>query len=200
MAAADGSEYFDVGLVGSESFARPSNAETLEADEEELRWAALARLPSQKRKNYALVRESVPEAEEEGESPGALIDVRKLSRAHRELVVRQALATNDQDNYKLLAAIKERLDRYLYLYIYIYMYMSSIFLFNFKMLFMKIHIYQIQVKFRFKLSLISKCLFMKIHIYRIQVKFRFNFKFKHGISCHMPKWYSVIYVHICIYH
>ncbi|KAF7816097.1 ABC transporter G family member 31-like [Senna tora] len=115
MAAADGSEYFDVGSLGSESFARASNAETLEADEEELRWAALARLPSQKRNNYALVRESVLEsADDQAESTpesGTLIDVRKLNRANRELVVKQALATNDQDNYKLLSAIKERLDR-----------------------------------------------------------------------------------------
>ncbi|KAF7808065.1 putative transposase, Ptta/En/Spm, plant [Senna tora] len=39
-----------------------------------------------------------------------MIDVRKLNRAHHELVVKQALATNDQENHKLLSAIKERLD------------------------------------------------------------------------------------------
>lgn len=42
------------------------------------------------------------------------IDVRKLDRSDREMVVRQALATSDQDNYKLLSAIKKRLNRYLF--------------------------------------------------------------------------------------
>lgn len=41
-----------------------------------------------------------------------LMDVRKLSRSSREQVVKKALATNDQDNYRLLAAIKERFDRF----------------------------------------------------------------------------------------
>ncbi|KAH8520242.1 hypothetical protein H0E87_001633, partial [Populus deltoides] len=40
-----------------------------------------------------------------------MIDVRRLDRHKRELVVKKALATNAQDNYKLLSAIKERLDR-----------------------------------------------------------------------------------------
>ncbi|XP_028784726.1 ABC transporter G family member 31 [Neltuma alba] len=112
-AATDGTEYFDAGSLRSESFARPSNSETLEEDEEELRWAAISRLPSQKRNNFALVRQASRTAGETDDEKGAdrLIDVRKLNRAHRELVVKQALATNDQDNYRLLSGIKERLDR-----------------------------------------------------------------------------------------
>jgi hypothetical protein len=43
-----------------------------------------------------------------------MIDVRRLDRHKRELVVKKALATNAQDNYKLLSAIKERLDRYVF--------------------------------------------------------------------------------------
>jgi hypothetical protein len=39
------------------------------------------------------------------------IDVRKLNRVYRERLVKEALATNDQDNYKLLSAIKERFNR-----------------------------------------------------------------------------------------
>ncbi|PPS13302.1 hypothetical protein GOBAR_AA07351 [Gossypium barbadense] len=39
------------------------------------------------------------------------IDVTRLDRARRELVVKNALASDDQDNYKLLSAIKDRLDR-----------------------------------------------------------------------------------------
>ena len=124
MAASDGSEYFEIGSIGSESFARASNAETVEEDEEELRWAALSRLPSRKRINYALLRASSSSrrkppfagatAEEDPQLAGEeeLVDVRKLSRHHRELVVKKALATNEQDNYRLLSAIKERLDRF----------------------------------------------------------------------------------------
>ncbi|RYQ99046.1 hypothetical protein Ahy_B07g086895 [Arachis hypogaea] len=121
MATSDGSEYFEIVSIGNESFARASNAETVEEDEEELRWAALSRLPSQKRSNYAVLRASSsrrrsPFGSEEKSKPGGgekeeLIDVRKLSRQHRELVVKKALATNEQDNYHLLFAIKERLDR-----------------------------------------------------------------------------------------
>ncbi|KAJ6750738.1 hypothetical protein OIU85_001290 [Salix viminalis] len=40
-----------------------------------------------------------------------MIDVRRLDRHKRELVVKKALDTNAQDNHKLLSAIKERLDR-----------------------------------------------------------------------------------------
>ncbi|KAF1863633.1 hypothetical protein Lal_00030702 [Lupinus albus] len=114
MAASDGSEYFEIGSMGSESFARASNADTVAEDEEELQWAALSRLPSQKRINYAVLRASSsrrqpPQAD--GGGSENLIDVRKLNRFHRELVVKKALATNDQDNFRLLSAIKERLDR-----------------------------------------------------------------------------------------
>ncbi|MCI14987.1 ABC transporter G family member 31-like [Trifolium medium] len=107
MAASDGSEYFEIGSVGSESFAftRASNADTLEEDEQELHWAALSRLPSQKRINYAVLRASSTNRQPTPENADKLIDVRKLNRFHRELVVKKALATNDQDNYALLSAI-----------------------------------------------------------------------------------------------
>ncbi|KAH9700610.1 ABC transporter G family member 31 [Citrus sinensis] len=101
MAASNGSEYYEVEIEG---FAPPSNAEE---DEEELMWAAIVRLPSQKQRNYALLRRTSSGDEAKTET----IDVRKLSRSHRELVVKKALASNDQDNYRLLSAIKERLDR-----------------------------------------------------------------------------------------
>lgn len=113
MAASDGSEFYEVGSLGrNDSFARASNLETREEDEEELRWAALARLPSQKRDNFALLRRTISKGvAEDGSGSENVVDVRKLNRAHRELVVKQALATNDQDNYRLLSAIKERLDK-----------------------------------------------------------------------------------------
>ncbi|KAA8543738.1 hypothetical protein F0562_022085 [Nyssa sinensis] len=75
-----------------------------------LLWTALARLPSRKRSNFALLRRTASESDG-GEQRTETIDVRKLDRTNREFVVRKALATAEQDNYKLLLAIKERLNR-----------------------------------------------------------------------------------------
>ncbi|KAJ0020425.1 hypothetical protein Pint_32556 [Pistacia integerrima] len=111
MAASNGSEYFEIEIDSRiESFARPSNAESLEEDEDELMWEAITRLPSQQRGNFALLKRA-PSEYSEGDARTETIDVRKLSRRHRELVVEKAFATNDQDNYNLLSAIKKRLDR-----------------------------------------------------------------------------------------
>lgn len=112
MAASNGSEYYelDVEFEADSTFSRPSNADAVALDEEELRWAAIERLPSQKRPNFALLKRTASESDGSRESTDA-IDVRKLNRFNRELVVRRALATTEQDNYKLLSGIKERLDR-----------------------------------------------------------------------------------------
>lgn len=113
MAASGGSEYFELDLeAGNENFARASNAEVVAEDEAELLWAALERLPSQKRSNFALLRRTSSRSASSGEDWTRTIDVRKLDRDSRELVVRNALATSEQDNFNLLSAIKERLDRY----------------------------------------------------------------------------------------
>ncbi|KAJ4834689.1 hypothetical protein Tsubulata_003590 [Turnera subulata] len=112
-AASNGSEYFELDIDPvRDSFARQSNAEALE-DEDELVWEAISRLPSQKRGTTAILRRSPSEyAARGGEGQRAeAIDVTKLDRANRELLVKKALATNEQDNSRLLAAIKERLDR-----------------------------------------------------------------------------------------
>ncbi|KAK4412483.1 ABC transporter G family member 31 [Sesamum alatum] len=112
MAASNGSEFFelDVEFDAESTFSRPSNAELVEQDEEELRWAAIESLPSQQRSNCALVRRTVSTANGRQESTET-VDVRKLDRFNRELVVTRALATTAQDNFKLLTGIKERLDR-----------------------------------------------------------------------------------------
>lgn len=117
MAAAfNGTEYLELQVdPATESFARPSNADFVQEDEDDLLWEAISRLPSQKRGNFALLRRSFT-GNAGGEEPNSsarteTIDVRKLDRSSRELVVKKALATNAQDNQKLLAGIKERLDR-----------------------------------------------------------------------------------------
>lgn len=112
MAASNGSEFFelDVEFEADSSFPRPSNAETVAGDEAELRRAAIERLPSQRRSNLASTTRTPEERDGCGESTDAF-DVRKLDRFNRELLVRRALDTTDQDNFKLLSGIKERLDR-----------------------------------------------------------------------------------------
>ncbi|XP_055832839.1 ABC transporter G family member 31-like isoform X1 [Solanum dulcamara] len=112
MAASNGSEYFDLDVEAqNESFSRPSNAESVEEDEQELVWAALEKLPTRKRTNLALVKRNAEESDPGG-SVGKTdtVDVRKLDRNTRQLVVTRAMATTEQDNYKLLAGVKERLD------------------------------------------------------------------------------------------
>ncbi|XP_042491605.1 ABC transporter G family member 31-like [Macadamia integrifolia] len=112
MAASNGSEYFEVEIDSRrDSFAwRSSNADEAEREEEELLWAALERLPSQKRNNFALLRRT-PSESDGGDERTETIDVRKLDREGRERVVQKAFATNEQDNLKLLSGVKERLDR-----------------------------------------------------------------------------------------
>nr|QVT92296.1 ABC transporter [Salvia miltiorrhiza] len=112
MAASNGSEYFelDIEFEADSSFPRPSNAESVAGDEAELRRAAIERLPSQRRSSLASLTRTPEEPDGVGESTDTF-DVRKLDRSNRELLVRRALDTTDQDNFKLLYGIKERLDR-----------------------------------------------------------------------------------------
>ncbi|CAF1916403.1 unnamed protein product [Brassica napus] len=87
--ASNGSEYFDIDVeTGRKSSARPLNAETVEQDEEDLRLAAIGRLPSQRQGSHlATLRRS----QTSGYADGNVVQ------------------TID-DNYKLLSAIKKRLN------------------------------------------------------------------------------------------
>lgn len=110
MAASNGSEFFDLDVEAqNESFGRRSNAESVEEDENELMWAALEKLPTRKRTNFALVKRN--ETDSSVGKTHDTVDVRNLDRNTRQLVVNRAMATTAQDNYKLLAGVKERLDR-----------------------------------------------------------------------------------------
>ncbi|KAF6153601.1 hypothetical protein GIB67_027468 [Kingdonia uniflora] len=114
-AAANGSEYYEIDIKDNhEVFPPPSNAETIAEDEEELMWAAIEKLPSRKQLNFAILRRTDSDSEKDkggGDRKADTIDVRKLGRSDRELLLKKAFATNEQDNLKLLSAIKERLDR-----------------------------------------------------------------------------------------
>ncbi|CAI0399920.1 unnamed protein product [Linum tenue] len=80
-------------------------------DEDELILEAIARLPSEKRDRYAVLRRTPSEAQLGNGQLTETIDLHKLKKTDRELLVKKALATNSQDNFKLLSAIKSRLDR-----------------------------------------------------------------------------------------
>ncbi|TMX00544.1 hypothetical protein EJD97_000623 [Solanum chilense] len=92
MASSNGSD----SLESYSHFGRHSNADS---DEDELMWAALEKLPSEKRTNLALLKRT------------DTIDVTKLDRLTRQILVNNALATSEQDNYKLLYSIKQRFNR-----------------------------------------------------------------------------------------
>ncbi|XP_056687617.1 ABC transporter G family member 31 isoform X2 [Spinacia oleracea] len=98
-------EYIELDINELESpFPQPSNAETVAKDEDDLVWAAIERLPSFKQLNFALLRD-------DGEAQVSTIDVTKLDRNQRELVVQKALDTPEQDNYKLVSGIRQRFQR-----------------------------------------------------------------------------------------
>jgi hypothetical protein len=113
-------------LAGDQHFNRPSNAETVEEDEEELLWAAVERVPSLNRNNFALLRRS---ASTSASRSHEVVDVRKLDQQKRSLILQEALATSEQDNFNLLSKLKTRFDAYainfylnarIYLFIYFY--------------------------------------------------------------------------------
>ncbi|TYI18829.1 hypothetical protein ES332_A07G120300v1 [Gossypium tomentosum] len=119
MRRSNASDYFEFDTEGANavSFYRPSNAEVVLQDEEDLMWEAISRLPSMKQGRFAILKRISSEIEHDTEGgeresgTAETIDVTRLDRSRRELVVKKALATDDQDNYKLLSAIKDRLDR-----------------------------------------------------------------------------------------
>ncbi|KAG6655555.1 ABC transporter G family member 31-like [Carya illinoinensis] len=80
-------------------------------DEEELLWAAIEKFPQHQQTNLALLRRTPSEQGKE-DYKTETIDGRMSDHFSRELFVRNALATNEQDNYRLLFAIKERLYRW----------------------------------------------------------------------------------------
>ncbi|KAE8712214.1 vacuolar cation/proton exchanger 3-like [Hibiscus syriacus] len=89
MRKSNASDYFEFDIEASStesSFHRPSNADAVQQDEDDLIWESIARLPPVKQ-------------------------TRTLDRARKELVVKKALAADDQGNYKLLSAVKDRLHR-----------------------------------------------------------------------------------------
>lgn len=120
MAASNGSEYFDIESGHDTfSFSRRSNAAD-DVEQEALLWAAIERLPSKQGDKFALLKRSTTGSNSRTERLET-VDVTKLNRRNRSLIVKKALATSEQDNSILLAAIKERFDRYITFYIQCYL-------------------------------------------------------------------------------
>jgi hypothetical protein len=93
---------------GREAFRR-SSTEAEEDDQEALKWAALEKLPTYNRLHTAIL-ESKGSKRSTGD-PTVPVDIRRLGRGERQSLVEKALATNEQDNERLLNRISLRLQR-----------------------------------------------------------------------------------------
>lgn len=87
---------------------RRSSTEAEEDDQEALKWAALEKLPTYNRLHTAILEST---GSKRTRDPTVPVDVRRLGRGERESLVEKALATNEQDNERLLNRILLRLQR-----------------------------------------------------------------------------------------
>ncbi|CAK9229936.1 unnamed protein product [Sphagnum troendelagicum] len=99
--------WYDTG-EGQVAFRR-SSTETEEDDQEALKWAALEKLPTYNRFHTAILQESP--SKQGSTDPSVPVDVRKLGQRQRQNLVEKALATDEQDNERLLNRIRQRLQR-----------------------------------------------------------------------------------------
>ncbi|CAN6452397.1 unnamed protein product [Victoria cruziana] len=79
-----------------------------EGDEEDLKWAALEKLPTYNRMRKSILRVV---AEDGSLADTEVVDVRKLGKGQRRELVDRALRFVDNDNEKFLLCVRERIDR-----------------------------------------------------------------------------------------
>ena len=95
--------------IGNSSIWRHSDANIFsisfhqEDDEEDLKWAAIQKLPTVARLRKALLTSSEGEVYE--------IDVQKLGLQERRTLLERLVRTVEEDNEKFLLKLKERIDR-----------------------------------------------------------------------------------------
>lgn len=89
--------------TGMEVFSRPSMTSNHEDEEEDLKWAALERLPTFNRLKKGLLTSSRGEASE--------VDVRKLGFQERNNLIQRLVKDTETQNEKFLMRLRERLDR-----------------------------------------------------------------------------------------
>lgn len=82
-------------------------------DQEELKWAALEKLPTYSRLRTAYIDQNLEGPGGLGRAAGAgPVDVRNLGKGQRASLVEKALATSEQDNERFLSKVKERVQRF----------------------------------------------------------------------------------------
>jgi len=77
-------------------------------DEEELKWAAIERLPTFERLRKSLVKRVL---EESGRFDYEEVDISNLGFQNRKKLLRAILTTVEQDNERFLRRMRERIDR-----------------------------------------------------------------------------------------
>lgn len=76
-------------------------------EEEELRWAAIQRLPTYDRVRKGMLREML----ENGRVVYEEVDVRKMGLEERKRVMERAVKVVEEDNEKFLRRMRNRIDR-----------------------------------------------------------------------------------------
>lgn len=83
-----------------------------EADELELQWAAIERLPTMKRVRMSLF-DNLQDNNDKGKTnKKVMVDVAKLSAAEKHVLIDKLISNVQEDNARLLLKMKQRMDRY----------------------------------------------------------------------------------------
>ncbi|WOH13107.1 hypothetical protein DCAR_0832616 [Daucus carota subsp. sativus] len=87
-----------------------NEAEMTRADEVELQWAAIERLPTMKRVRMSLF--DAQEGDDEGKTnEKVMVDVAKLSAVEKHVFIGKLISNVQEDNARLLLKMKQRMDR-----------------------------------------------------------------------------------------
>lgn len=84
-----------------------SNRHTHEDDEEELKWAAIERLPTFDRLRKGILRQVL----DNGKVVHDEVDVTKLGMKEKKLLLESILKVVEEDNVELLRRLRDRIDR-----------------------------------------------------------------------------------------
>lgn len=94
-------------------------------DEEELKWAAIERLPTFERMRKSIVKQVL----ESGRFSYKEVDISKLDLQEKNKLLEGILRTVDEDNEKFLQKIRDRIDRFLtFLFNYLLFFGQNLFL------------------------------------------------------------------------
>ena len=94
----------------TEVFERSSRRETAAEEEEELKWAAIERLPTYERVRKGMLKH----VRSGGKVVHEEVDVTKIGNEDKKLLINNILKVVEEDNERFLARIRARTDRYTY--------------------------------------------------------------------------------------